>query len=522
MNWLPKSLLARFLWPVLTLMTLAAVSAYILIERIVVHEIHLKAEEGLRAEGERIMGRLRSDYALLFHAFGQEPDRFARMSEIAQKESLGYLERFGNAQGGIKIYLKAGGSLLLPRDEQARAQAGRLFGPAPCGPGDSGCLTHTLRFAPWDWEMVLYRAQNDFLSDARQTLLILMAVIAVMALLIAFTIALALKRQVHRPLGQVLEHLDGIGRGEYLPLPPGGSLEMDRLMRHLVRMGEQIRRREEELRQSQESYRLLSTRLEERVHEETQRRAGEHKVLLQHSRVAAMGEMIGAIAHHWRQPLNALALTVQDIRDAWQHGELDDRYLDENVTRSMKQIGDLSRTIDSFRSFFKPDNQAERFDPAEAIAQAIELLGAEMAHHRIEIGFDPPERPFLLTGYPAQLKQVLVNLLINAKDAIVLRNVENGRIRIELQPGISSVRLRVCDNGGGIEAGVMEHIFDPFFSTKEAGKGSGVISGSGVGLYMSKLIIEEHFKGRIDAYNEGGGACFVLTVALGQDSTKHA
>lgn len=517
-----RGILGRVLIPVFTIIVLSAGSAYLLIEAVVVHEVRLKSEGELRAEGERILSRLRADYALLFHAFGSDPKQFAHMTRIAQGESLGYLERYNAGQSGISVYVQSGGALLVPAEpaEAQQALGEQLFGPHPCEDIKTGCLLHRAGFAPWGWQLALVSQDEHYLKDTRKTVGILLAVITVMALLVGWAVVWVVRKQIHRPLAEILEHLEGVGRGEYAPLNLKGSREIESLAQHLTRMGEQIRRRENEIRQSEERYRRLSEHLEERVNEETRKRAEEQKVMIQNSRTAAMGEMISAVAHQWRQPLNALAVTVQDIEDAWRHGELDEAYLKTNVTRSMNQIAGLSDTIDNFRSFFRPDSEAEPFDLAAAAAQAIELLAAELASHGIDVNFEKPDRTVTLYGYPAQIKQVLINLLINAKDAILLNNVARGHITITLQSPGDRALIHVCDNGGGIPPEIMERIFDPFFSTKEAGKGAGVISGSGVGLYMSKSIIEENFKGRIEAKNRGAGACFTLSIPL--DSTNPA
>ena len=268
-------------------------------------------------------------------------------------------------------------------------------------------------------------------------------------------------------------------------------------------------------RQLWERERRLHVALDDLRHKEA--------MLIHQSRMAAMGEMIGAIAHQWRQPLNALSITLQDLQDAYEFGELDRTYLDDMVAGGMKQVDHMSRTIDDFRNFFKPNKERERFNPREVVEEALKLVMAQLDWHRIETemgcdcaGADPVTCSAMFEGYPGELKQVLLNIIGNAKDAIIDREEREpnfpGRIRITVS-SLGEVgrlcRIAVEDNGGGIPAAHLGKVFEPYFTTKEEGKGTGI------GLYMAKVIIEEHMHGRISAENIDDGARF--TVEFGND-----
>ncbi len=265
-------------------------------------------------------------------------------------------------------------------------------------------------------------------------------------------------------------------------------------------------------------YRSLFER-EIRLQEALQKLQRSEALLVHQSRLAAMGQMVGAIAHQWRQPLNALALTIQDVKDAYEFGELSGDYINEMVAKSMRHIEFMSKTIDDFRNFFKPDQLAQLFNPRQIVEEAVELLSAQLHAHDIAIGFScdcthyqqEEECGLVCNGFPSELKQVLLNILSNAFDAIAERQQKGisgylGRIAITVKPQGTCCMIAVDDNGGGIDPAVMDRIYDPFFTTKEEGKGTGI------GLYMSKMIVEEHMGGKLGAENIPEGTRFTIDL----------
>ena len=256
-------------------------------------------------------------------------------------------------------------------------------------------------------------------------------------------------------------------------------------------------------------------------------------MLVHQSKMAAMGEMIGAIAHQWRQPLNTLSLWLIGLRDHFQRGDMNGSLLDREIEQADYQIQFMSKTIDDFRNFFKPDKEREVFDVARAVQDVLKLLSAQIVKHRITIDFfcesggkrwqvNLQEKPAALegftayvSGYPNELKQVVLNLLNNAKDAILEQNKE-GVITIALTKEEEAVRIVVEDNGGGIPETILEKIFDPYFSTKGE-------QGTGVGLDMAKTIVEENMEGTLTAENCGEGARFtILLSAVAEEGFEEA
>jgi len=229
-------------------------------------------------------------------------------------------------------------------------------------------------------------------------------------------------------------------------------------------------------------------------------------MLIQQSKMAAMGEMIGAIAHQWRQPLNALAIIVQDFKSAYDFGELDGDYIDLSVKKGMSQIAFMSKTIDSFRNFFKPDREAESFLVYEAMESVCSLIGVGFNHNNVALSveFTQEAKEARVEGYKNEFKQAALNILTNAKDAILQRQ-NDGWIKVGgyiKDEHILFVTFE--DNGGGMEEGVIGRVFEPYFTTKEPGKGTGI------GLYMTKMIVEDHMGCTLSVSNTQNGALFTM------------
>jgi C4-dicarboxylate-specific signal transduction histidine kinase len=235
------------------------------------------------------------------------------------------------------------------------------------------------------------------------------------------------------------------------------------------------------------------------------------QMLIQQSRQAAMGEMIGNIAHQWRQPLNTLGLYTQSLSFFYDQPIFTKEYLDTSVAKSMELIRHMSKTIDDFSNYFKPDKEQVDFSVSAAVKSTLSLLEGSFQHPRIRIEIVEHDHP-VVKGYQNEFAQALLNILVNARDALTERRIADAGVTITVCSEGGSAVVTVADNAGGIAGELINKVFDPYFTTK------GPLQGTGIGLFMSKSIIEKNMGGRLTVRNTAAGAEFRIEVG---DGTQH-
>lgn len=220
------------------------------------------------------------------------------------------------------------------------------------------------------------------------------------------------------------------------------------------------------------------------------------KLLAQQARLAAMGEMMQNVAHQWRQPLNALGLMIQNVCLDYEDGLLEATQMQRFKDESKQVVAAMSRTIDDFRDFFMPRTVRESFCVCDSARDAVNLVAATFAKHGIQIDQQGCCDPCPVEGFRNEYAQVVLNLLVNAKDAILSQGMAEGVITISTCLDDGMTVLCVTDNGGGIAPQVLDKAFDPYFTTKA--------KGTGIGLYMSRMIVAK-MGGSLVLVNEPGG-----------------
>ena len=254
----------------------------------------------------------------------------------------------------------------------------------------------------------------------------------------------------------------------------------------------------------QEAERALHKEITERLMVVETLREKEQMLILQ-NRQAAMGEMIGNIAHQWRQPLNLLGLTAQQLLFYYDLGDFDRTFLSENIDKAMGLIQHMSQTIDDFRNYFKPDKEKTAINVQEVITNTLSLLDGSFQNPPISVEIVQKDAA-VIHGYPNEFAQALLNITINAKDVLTEREIENPKVTITIFSEDGCAVVTVADNGGGISEEILDKIFDPYFTTK------GPQQGTGIGLFMSKTIIEKNMGGTLSARNVGAGAEFRIVI----------
>jgi len=237
-------------------------------------------------------------------------------------------------------------------------------------------------------------------------------------------------------------------------------------------------------------------------------------LIFQQSKLAAIGEMIGNIAHQWRQPLNSIGVTMMKLELNSDNDNLTKEMVSDTIDKTNSIVSHMSKTIDDFRNFFSPTKSKSEFLIRDNIESILSLIIPQLTVHNISINIIG-NRDIKVFGYENELKQVLINIVSNAKDAIVNNNIdEDGLIKIDIVSDEENLTINISDNAGGIPSTIKDKIFDPYFTTKFKSQGTGL------GLYMSKIIIEKNMKGSLAVHNDNDGAVFKIQIPIGINKGK--
>ncbi|MEO5356586.1 MAG: PAS domain S-box protein [Nitrospirae bacterium YQR-1] len=253
--------------------------------------------------------------------------------------------------------------------------------------------------------------------------------------------------------------------------------------------------------------RQLTLDLEKRVDEEVEKNRAKDQLMYEHSRHIAMGELLVNIAHHWRQPLTTIGLLVQDIGDSWRYNELNEEYLNKNIESVMSALTALSKTIDNFRNYYTNDPQKKELNITEAIDNTLSLLEG----YFIQKGFVIDKQfdsELTVDLFPNEFAQVILNILTNIRDVFEQKQITDGivRIRAFVESVTKKIVITIADNGGGVPEDIISRIFDPYFTTKDKD------GGTGLGLYIAKVITEKNMKGTLSVRNSGRWCEFRIEI----------
>ncbi len=227
------------------------------------------------------------------------------------------------------------------------------------------------------------------------------------------------------------------------------------------------------------------------------------KAILRQSKLARLGGMLSMIAHQWRQPLTELSGVLMELETATRFEKVTNSHILNSIKRSDKLIDFMSNTIDDFRNFYKPDKKKENFFIEDSCKRAYGIIDATLKNLDIEFIFEIKKKSEAF-GYPMDFSQVVLNILTNAKDILIEREIQNPKIYLTIDSKKNKSFVTIKDNAGGINPDYFDTLFDPYFSTKD--------SGTGLGLYISKYIIEKNMGGELSVKNDKDGAVFKIVL----------
>lgn len=275
---------------------------------------------------------------------------------------------------------------------------------------------------------------------------------------------------------------------------------------------------EDELRQARDELEIrveertaelerLNDTLEQTIREEVAKNREKDHILILQNRQAALGETLDHIAHQWKQPINAISLIIQDMGDTFLHGEMTEEYVYETVNKILDLVEHMAQTISVFRDFYRPEKEKTVFRIKESIDRTLMFIEPALRFDAIEVAIDA-DPDLSVIGYPKEYAQVILNILSNAKDVFEERNVENRLVEIRAYAEQDRAVVTVTDNAGGIPEPMIERVFDLYFTTRESN------GGSGVGLHISKKIIEKNMGGILSVRNTDLGAQFRIELDM--------
>jgi len=258
---------------------------------------------------------------------------------------------------------------------------------------------------------------------------------------------------------------------------------------------------------------IFNKTLHKKVKEEVDKQREKENLLIQQSKLAALGEMIGNIAHQWRQPISAVSAIMMNIKWTGISQGVEPKFLNERIKEANEQLQYMSHTIEDFTNFFKPDREKDYFVFANEVKKAYHILKASLEYNNINLQILYKKR-IEGFGYANEFSQVVLNIISNAKDVLIEKKIKKPKIIIEIKEDEKNIICQIKDNGGGIEEKNLNRVFEPYFTTKEE-------HGTGIGLYISKEIIQKHMKGSLFVRNIENGAMFTIIIPkVGDNNAK--
>ena len=254
------------------------------------------------------------------------------------------------------------------------------------------------------------------------------------------------------------------------------------------------------VKKTTKSLAILNRELDNRVKKELEKNKEQEQILMQKSKFIALGETISLIAHQWRQPISELGAIMLNIKLHHKLNKLDSDMINKKSNEVEILLEYMSKTIDDFRTFFKPDKTKQNFSINDSIQRVLHITKPMLEEYNIN-NIQNIDDALYINSYQNEFEQVILNIISNAKDAIINDKIQNPNITINAYKK-DKIYIEVCDNAKGIQEELKDKIFEPYFTTKENA------NGTGIGLYMSKIIIEKNMGGEIGVKSDNTGSCF--------------
>ena len=348
-------------------------------------------------------------------------------------------------------------------------------------------IVATFYFPETHWKIILGIPKEQVLSESNaifRKIIIASILLTIIATLLGYFLLNIIFVRPIKSISEQLQNNNASNNGHYKLLESNNKDEIGALVNKL----------------NNRTTALLESK--DREAKETQKRILNEKLLIQQSKMAAMGEMMDSVAHQWKQPLNALTMYTELLRIDFKDDMLDDKYINEFQNNIQLQINHMLSTLDEFRTFFRPNKEKEHFKISDIITSVLFLTKDEFMKNSITINILKDD-PIEIYGHKNEFIHLILNIINNAKDAFVENEIKNRVINFIMINDTNSKILQICDNAGGIPEKVLDTLFEANITTKPEGKGTGI------GLFMSMQIAMKH-NAMLSVCNKNTGACFVI------------
>jgi signal transduction histidine kinase len=374
------------------------------------------------------------------------------------------------------------------------------------------------------WHIIV-RESYEFLFKKFNTLILFLVLFILILSFVSIYFAKRLSKSIIRPLDEFSNEINNITHGKYSEtINQSDYIELNKLISNFIIMQDEIIKREKNLESFNKKLeqkvdektlelKQINETLEDRVKFEVAKNIEHEKQIIESMKMVQMGEMIGNIAHQWRQPLNVISTSASGLKLSYEFGNLEQDDIPMHMDSIVQSTQYLSETIDIFRDFIKEKKELKDIVLQKRLKDILNILSAALKDNNITIqtNIDDIEEPIVLHMVSGELDQVIINIINNAKDILLEKNIADALIKLELTKYTNYVLITIEDNGGGIPKEILPKIFDPYFTTKHQSLGTGL------GLHMSYQIITDSLKGKIYVKNTELGAKFYIELPLKED-----
>ncbi|WP_320034388.1 HAMP domain-containing sensor histidine kinase [Halarcobacter sp.] len=332
-----------------------------------------------------------------------------------------------------------------------------------------------------------------FYVQAKEEMIIRSIIIAMVELILSAFLLITVSKWIIKNLVKLTHTADAIAHGDYSQrIDLGDSKETFELQNSFNLMAENIEKNIDSLKLSNKKEKKLFEKLKSQLEKNNE----QAQLIKQQTRMAVIGEMLNNIAHQWRQPLNAITVQLSSLKLKNELNIVEENDISDTADSVIKYAKYLSNTIDDFRNFMKSNPRKENFSIKESFQKAVDIVSASLKNNYINLKLEDTEDDFFIDGIKNELTQVFINLLNNSKDILSENNIKQKVIEVKFYKDNEDIIITIQDNAGGINESIIDKIFDPYFTTKHKSQGTGI------GLYMSTKIINEHFNGEIIVKND--------------------